>query len=477
MVFSSTLFLFYFLPAIVVASFLSKKHKNLLLLMGSLVFYAWGETRYIIVLFYCILVSYACALLIERKHRSRNFYISVGIFLNLLALVIFKYIYFFSSNLQALLNSMTGGQFTFAEQVADIHLPLGISFFTFQAISYLIDVYRAQTVAATNPLNVALYISMFPQLVAGPIVRYHTIAEELRERSVDRGMLAEGIRVFIFGLSQKALIANIVALPVDNIYALPLSEITTPLAWTAALGYTLQIFFDFAGYSNMAIGLGLMFGFHFPINFNAPYISQSVTEFWRRWHISLSSWFKDYLYIPLGGNRRSTVRTYVNLWTVFVLCGVWHGASWNFLFWGVYHGFFLVVERMGLAKLIRKLPRMVRHAYLLLAVVIGWVFFRAETMTYALGFLKAMFLGGQGSSLDRPLAMYVLNDFYLAFAAGVLFSMPLKDFFRERLAGKTCGPLAPLADTVCLGCQLGLFVLCILFISSGAHNPFIYFRF
>jgi len=342
-VFSSVTFVFYFLPLVLVA-YLLLPARNIVLLFASLVFYAWGETYFIAVLMVSIGLNYLFGILIEKsydeKRRTTALFLGLGADLGLLCL--FKYLNFIADNLNVFLS--TGGYAPI--EIHHIHLPLGISFFTFQAMSYLVDVYRRTVPAERNIFNLGLYIAMFPQLVAGPIVRFNQIADQLHKRSVTTDAFSLGVRRFVVGLGQKMLIANILAVPADAIFAVPSEGLTPAIAWLGVVAYTLQIYFDFAGYSNMAIGLGHMFGFTLPENFNYPYIAQSITEFWRRWHISLSRWFRDYLYIPLGGNRKGSYRTYANLFVVFFLCGLWHGASWNFVVWGLFHGFFLVVERV-----------------------------------------------------------------------------------------------------------------------------------
>lgn len=359
----------------------------------------------------------------------------------------------------------------------DVHLPLGISFFVFQAVSYLIDVYRNESPVEKNPFNVALYISMFPQLVAGPIVRFHSIARELHERGISWGKVNSGIAIFVMGLAQKVLLANTVAVPVDAIYALPADQLTQPVAWLATVGYSLQIYYDFAGYSNMAIGLGLALGFHFPRNFDHPYCSLSITEFWRRWHMSLSRWFRDYLYIPLGGNRCGPWRTYFNLWVVFVLCGLWHGASWNFLVWGVTHGLFLVFERAGFSRVLESFSRPVRNLYCLFVVFLAWIPFRAETLEKSVGMIKALFVS-HASPQMHPLAQFMNAKIVLALFVGLVLAYPVFTGVRKHLASETGEISQGRGWRVCRGIGLlALFFVCTVVLSSGAHNPFIYFNF
>jgi alginate O-acetyltransferase complex protein AlgI len=351
-------------------------------------------------------------------------------------------------------------------------------------MSYVVDVYRRDAAAQSNPVNIGLYIALFPQLIAGPIVRYHDIAAQLVQRHVRLDDLSYGIERFVVGLGKKVLIANQVAVVADKVFGLPTGSLPPGIAWLGVLCYTLQIYFDFSGYSDMAIGLGRMFGFHFLENFNYPYISRSIREFWKRWHISLSSWFRDYLYIPLGGNRHGTVRTYANLLTVFFLCGLWHGASWNFVIWGLLHGLFLVVERVGFEKMLQRWWRPLRHAYVLLVVGVGWVFFRSETLPAALDYLAAM----SGLNPEIPPAqmpfVHVDPDVRLAIAAGILFSAPVFQPLRQRIdalgTGSRMKAAGFLAGSVGMIKTLALVLLLyasVLYLASGAYNPFIYFRF
>ena len=389
MLFSEPAFLFYFLPLLLAAYYVCwRPLRNALLLAASLLFYAWGEGRYVAVMLASIVYNYGYGLLIARfRHtRAAGTLLAVGVAGNLLMLVAFKYAGFLVENLDVALNLFNLRPLT----PPLVHMPIGISFFTFQAISYLVDVRRGTVAPQRNAVSYAMYKSLFPQLIAGPIVRYADVAHEVKQRSVDRAMFASGVERFIIGLGKKMILANPAALPADRIFDLPAAALTPGLAWLGAACYALQIYFDFSGYSDMAIGLGRMFGFHFLENFRYPYAARSVTDFWRRWHISLSSWFRDYVYIPLGGNRQGELRMYLNLMTVFFLCGLWHGASWNFVAWGLFHGAFLVIERMGLGKLLASLPAAFGHVYTLAVVLVGWVFFRAETLGQAIEFLRAM---------------------------------------------------------------------------------------
>ncbi len=482
MLFSSTTFLFIFLPVVLCINFLIPyKFKNVSLLLASLFFYVWGETFYITLMLLSIGVNYYAGLFIERYRGEKNsrFFLFTAISLNLLFLGWFKYGNFFIDNLNVLIK-FTGLPVI---EIRSIHLPIGISFFTFQAMSYIIDVYRNKIPSQKKPVNIALYISLFPQLIAGPIVRYHDIAEQIIKRTINFEALAIGIRLFILGLGKKMIIANPLGEVADKIFTIPLDFLTTPLAWIGIICYTLQIYFDFSGYSDMAIGLGRMLGFKFPENFNYPYISQSIREFWKRWHISLSSWFKDYLYIPLGGNRGTRLRTYFNLWIVFLLCGLWHGASWNFIIWGMLHGTFLVFERLGLMQLIERLARPFRHVYALLVIMVGWVFFRADTLTDAIDFIKSMAGFAKGTGLEFNAAMFLNNEIIIIFALGIIFSMPFLKVLEKIIdevisrAKGLKGLLKVSFYGVDLFVVLFIFFICLINLAAGTYNPFIYFRF
>ena len=478
--FSSPIFLFLFLPLVLLLHGLAPRPaRNSILLAASLFFYAWGETLYILVMLLSIACNYAAGRAIARQPEggmARRVSLGAAIALNLSLLLGFKYSHFLVENYSWLIEQMGFP----AVELQPVHLPLGISFFTFQALSYLIDVYRGTIRAERSPLTLGLYICLFPQLIAGPIVRYPQIAGALRERSVSVDAFAEGARRFTQGLAKKMLIANTLAVPVDTIFALPADGLGASLAWFGITCYALQIYFDFSGYSDMAIGLGRMLGFPFPENFNYPYVARSLSEFWRRWHISLSTWFRDYLYIPLGGNRGSTLRTYRNLVAVFLLCGLWHGASWNFAVWGLFHGCFLVFERCAGRALLERLPRPLCHVYTLGVVLIAWVFFRAETLPQALAFLGAMLgmgAGGEGQYLLEFASVAVV----LALFAGVLGATP---WWRHLASGaRDQTPLYRLLRSARLGPMLGPLVTAALFVASAMHlatqtfNPFIYFRF
>ena len=420
MLFTEPTFLFLFLPVLLGLYFLRRPHAayaNWLLLIASVIFYAKGGGAFTWLMLASIAFNYWMAIAVDRARASghaRSACSALAIAVNLVVLGVFKYANFFADNVNAVAAAIGAPPLAFPH----VLLPIGISFYTFHAISYVVDVYRRDASAQKSPVHAALYLLLFPQLIAGPIIRYRYIADQLEQRVVSLDDFAVGVRRFVIGLGKKVLIANTVAAPADRIFSMPLAELTPAHAWLGIVCYTLQIYFDFSGYSDMAIGLGRMFGFHFPENFRWPYIADTVQEFWRRWHISLSSWFRDYLYVPLGGNRVSPARMYANLVTVFFLCGLWHGASWNFVIWGLFHGTFLVVERLGLAAAIRRLWRPLRHVYLLLVVMIGWVFFRADTLPSAVAFLMAM--TGRPASAPTPYAVqwYLTPELWLALIAG-----------------------------------------------------------
>jgi alginate O-acetyltransferase complex protein AlgI len=471
--FTEPSFLFLFLPVLLGLYFLQRPHAgyaNVLLLAASVLFYAQGGGAFTWLMLASIAFNYGMAIVVARE-RSKA-WLAAAVAINLTVLAIFKYTNFLSDNLNVLLTTLSVRPFA----VPEVLLPIGISFYTFHAISYVVDVYRGHATAQKSPVHAALYLLLFPQLIAGPIIRYREIADQLARRVVRIDDFAYGVRRFVIGLGKKVLIANVVAVPADGIFALPPHELTAAHAWLGVACYTLQIYFDFSGYSDMAIGLGRMFGFRFPENFRWPYVADTVQEFWRRWHISLSSWFRDYLYVPLGGNRVRPARMYGNLVLVFFLCGLWHGASWNFVIWGLYHGAFLVVERLGLAPRVRRLPTVMRHAYLIVVVMIGWVFFRAETLTGATAFLTAMAGLGTPTSIPFGIGWFLTPKVALAFAAGVVGSAPIvpavsrwcEGAFRRRPWTIEAAATAALAL---------VFVTAVLQIAGRSYDPFIYFRF
>ena len=483
MVFSSPIFLFLFLPVVltIYALLPGTKAKNLWLLLTSLVFYAWGEVVFIFLLLASTLINYFLGLWVDRSEdtRRRKLAVTVAVCANIGLLAFFKYADFVVATLNSVLH--LAGIKPFPQP--HIPLPVGISFFTFHALSYVIDIYRRKWKAARDPKDTALYIFFFPQLIAGPILRWNAIAPQLLERTISRENFAEGIRRFVGGLAKKMIIANAVAVPADQIFALSPNELSAPVAWFGILCYTLQIYFDFSGYSDMAVGMGKMFGFKFLENFNFPYIAESIRDFWRRWHISLSMWFRDYLYIPLGGNRVSEVRNQMNLVIVFFLCGLWHGASWTFVVWGLYHGFFLVLERTRFGVWQSRLPRPGRHFYALLVVMMGWVLFRSNTFAEATHYFLA--LSGLGhASAPQPLVRYVGHQVIWALVIGIPFCGPLWGWIER--TGARIGESSP--ERCRTGVQIfglslrvilviGLLLIAAIWLAGGTYNPFIYFRF
>ena len=461
MVFSTPIFLFLFLPAVLVLNYIIPKKyiaaKNVVLLIASLFFYAWGEPKNVLLMLLSIAVNYVCGLLLgkfDSDEKKRKVVLWASVVFNLGLLFFFKYFSF-----------VTGGLFPV------IKLPIGISFFTFQIMSYTIDVYRRSVEPQKSLLKLALYISLFPQLIAGPIVRYIDVEKQLTYRECTAEKTARGMIRFSMGLAKKVIISNTVAAICDGIFG---STNTVPAftAWVGVICYALQIYFDFSGYSDMAIGMGHMLGFDFLENFNYPYVSCSVQEFWRRWHISLSSWFRDYLYIPLGGNRRGKVRTYINLIIVFACTGLWHGASFSFIVWGLWHGLFLVIERLGFKKALDKLPKFIGWIYTMLVVLVGWVFFRADTLSAAMKYLGEMFSFSGG--VANGMAQFDNLSFIITAIALVLCT-PVYQLVKGKLEKTEVGKKAAFVIGAVLA--TGLFILSVIFLTGSGYNPFIYFRF
>lgn len=474
MVFSSVTFVFLALPFVLLAYFvLPVAARNAWLLIASLFFYAWGGLPYLPVLLGVVSMNYVFGLFVsdERAPRTRTVSVTIAIVCNLLVLGTFKYANFAVDNLNVFLAACHVSPLV----IGKVQLPIGISFFTFHSMSYVLDVYRNDAKVQRNPFLIGLYLIFFPQLIAGPIVRYHHIANQFTERQVTVEGFAYGIRRFVIGLAKKVVLANTFAVPADEIFGLPAGQLTPALAWIGIVSYTLQIYFDFSGYSDMAIGLARMFGFHFVENFQWPYIAQSVREFWRRWHISLSTWFRDYLYLPLGGNRGSALRTYFNLVLVFFLCGLWHGASWNFIVWGLYHGGFLVLERLRFGRWVDALPHAARHAYLLLVVMVGWVFFRADTLSHAMHYLGSMAGLHHGIGALRPAGAWLRPDYLTYFVCGLVAATPVVPFLARRFQERES--LHGVAEWGATVATLALFAISAVSLSGGTHNPFIYFRF
>lgn len=476
MLFSSLLFLYVFLPTVLLLVLLSPRSwQNTLLLVASLIFYAWGGVSYSLLLAGSILINYVVGLGVDRSltKSRRKRWLAAGLAINIGLLFVFKYANFLLENINFLLPPAEWIHFK------PIPLPLGISFFTFQAISYLVDVYEKRTEAQQKLSRLALYISLFPQLIAGPIVRYHEIAGQIRERRITWAGLASGIERFILGLGKKVLLANNFAPLADDIFTVAPQTLDSWSAWTGLLLYSLQIYFDFSGYTDMAIGLGRMFGFRIPENFNFPYIARSVREFWRRWHISLTQWFRDYLYIPLGGNRKGTKRTYFNLLTVFLLTGIWHGAAWNFLLWGLFHGLFMILERIGLDRVLQRSGRILAHLYTLLVITMAWVLFQAPNVVHALRFYGALFRFSGDPENSFDLRYYFGPELWLALGIGLLAATPIFQSMARLLEEKWKTKEVAMTIyqfSITFGLIL-IFLYCTMELATEAYNPFIYFRF
>lgn len=469
MVFSSVLFLFLFLPFTLAGYYLiDRRFKNIFLLLASLAFYAWGEPKFVIVMIFSIFMNYIFGLLImyKKEKRYQRFVLFLTVLFNFSIFFVFKYLNFTIENINYVFGNVL--------PQTDIVLPIGISFFTFQAMSYVFDTYTGRGGGGKNPLNVALYVTLFPQLIAGPIVRYETVANEIQSRKETLDDFYYGIKRFIIGLSKKVIISNSVAIIADRAFNCGnYSELSVLMAWLGAISYTLQIYFDFSGYSDMAIGLGRMFGFHFDENFNYPYISKSITEFWRRWHISLSTWFRDYLYIPLGGSRVKTKsRLFFNMFVVWLFTGVWHGASWNFIVWGLFYFVLQVIEKTTNCPNCFQSKSLIYlyQAFTMLAVICGWVIFRAENMGYATQYLMAMF-GGLGNQLTDIFSVYLLRDSLILFLIAIIGSTPIiKNIFSKISTNK-------ITNSFSYVIYLVLFVLTISYIVNTPYDPFIYFNF
>jgi len=471
MVFSSLVFLFIFLPAVLIGYYsLRFKYRNLFLTVASLFFYAWGEQELVMLMLFSIAVNYLGGLKIGESSGTRCTKTKIWLFffigINVLLLGYFKYTNFFIESVNEL------GLFRLSS-LNEIVLPIGISFFTFQGMSYLIDIYFGKVKPQRNLTNLALYISMFPQLIAGPIVRYIDVSKQIESsRYFSITHFQEGIRRFIIGLFKKVIIANPIGLVADAAFNADSGSLGWIALWLGAIFYAFQIYFDFSGYSDMAIGLGKMFGFDFLENFNLPYISRSIKEFWRRWHISLSTWFRDYLYIPLGGNRKGVFRTYANLIIVFFITGMWHGASWNFIIWGLFHGFFLVLERLGLDKFLERLPRIIGYFYTWTVVLAGWVFFRAETLHEATAYLEGMFSFRAGN--NAILYQYFTPYFIFVLFLAIVLSSNIRHYIEKwKMSLNYPDKITPLFYPF----YLFLLFCCLLELAESNYNPFIYFRF
>ena len=466
MVFSSTIFLCVYLPLVLLGYYICpKKGRNLFLLIVSLVFYAWGEPKYVFLMIFSILINYIFGRLMD-KHRENKkrlkLMLVLSVVIDLVLLSVFKYTDFVITNI----NAIFGSSF----DLLNIALPIGISFYTFQAMSYTIDVYRDDVRVQKNLIDFGMYITMFPQLIAGPIVRYADVQDQLADRSVTTTDFSEGIMRFVVGLGKKVLLANQMGAVWSDIYALG-GDVSALMAWTGAIAYTFQIYFDFSGYSDMAIGLGRMFGFKFPENFRYPYQSVSITDFWRRWHITLSTWFKEYLYIPLGGNRCGLARQALNLLIVWSLTGFWHGAGWNFVMWGLYYFVILFIEKLFLLKALDKLPKFFRHVYALLLIVIGWVIFASDDVSVLLPYLGSMF-GANGAVGGMDVYTLLTKAALLVICCIASTELPKKLFLSA-----TGAMNEKAAFTIKSVLTIALLALSMILLIGDSYNPFLYFRF
>ncbi len=471
MVFSSVIFLFRFLPIFMICYYLvPRRMKNFILFVGSLFFYAWGEPVYVMLMLFSTLCDYVHGRLIERyrgKRKATAFLIS-SIVINLLLLGWFKYADFLIQTV----NGLAGTDFP----LLNLPLPIGISFYTFQTMSYTIDVYRGEAKVQKNILDFGVFVTMFPQLIAGPIVKYRQVEKDLHERQIKAENISYGAKRFVTGLAKKVLLANNIGALWSEISVMDYGEISVLTAWIGILAYAFQIYFDFSGYSDMAIGLGACLGFTFPENFNYPYISASVTEFWRRWHMTLSGWFREYVYIPLGGNRKGLGRQLLNILIVWLLTGIWHGAGVNFLFWGIWYAFFLILEKLFLKKVFEVLPRSFGWVYTCLVVLLGWVFFTVETPEGIAGFLRAMF-GLNGAALFDRKSLYLGREYFIFFIILAFFATPVVKYIADRLERSRTGYCLALYRFGEKVIPAVLLCLSIAYIVDASYNPFLYFRF
>lgn len=480
MLFSSIVFLFFFFPIVFAGYYLlsfSRMAQNVWLFIFSIVFYAWGEPIYVLLMLSSILVNWGSGILVDKYRenpRAKKAWLIVACVFNLGMLFVFKYTGFIVDNINRLVRTDILPQVSIA-------LPIGISFYTFQALSYVIDVYRGETQVEKNPFYVGLYVAFFPQLIAGPIVKYNSVAQQIRTRTSSFRKVSIGICRFVTGLGKKILLANSFALLADQIFnwsELGIEHFNVPvvMAWMGAIAYTLQIYFDFSGYSDMAIGLGLIFGFKFEENFNYPYIATSVTDFWKRWHISLTSWFRQYVYIPLGGNRvENKDRMIFNMFIVWLLTGIWHGAEWTFVFWGLWHFVFQQAERLiGYHK--NNPHTIMMRIYTLLEVMFGWVLFRAKDLYQTNVYLKNMF-GVSGNTFWDEMTGFLLREYWMIFVLGFLFSTPIAKRCNELLAEEKMGKLGKGMTVLYPAAVAGLFLICVSYLVRGGYNPFIYFNF
>ncbi|MBW4828946.1 MAG: MBOAT family protein [Clostridiaceae bacterium] len=468
MVFSSLIFIFVFLPLVLAVYYISpRKIRNLVFFIASLIFYAWGEPIYISIMLFSTVFDYFNGLFIDKYRENKKIAKLVlvnSLVVNLGILCFFKYYGFIVNN--------TNNFFNMSIKTIELPLPLGISFYTFQTLSYTIDVYLGKVKPQKNIISFGTYVSMFPQLVAGPIVRYSDVALELENRHESFKLFGEGAELFIIGLSKKVLLANNIGILWDSIKAAPISELSVISAWLGIIAFTFQIYFDFSGYSDMAIGLGKMFGFNLMKNFDYPYISKSVTEFWRRWHISLGSWFREYVYIPLGGNRDGRVKQYRNLFIVWFLTGLWHGANWNFILWGLYYCVFLIIEKTFLQKWLKDKPVFISHIYTILVIIVGWVFFEFEDIDKGISFIKTMFGFGNSLLYDSK-AIYYLYTNALLFIVLAICSTPIIGLGMKRLKDS----LKFRGNIIIPIIFMVLLFICTAYLVDESYNPFLYFRF
>ncbi|CAM2060511.1 alginate O-acetyltransferase complex protein AlgI [Desulfovibrionales bacterium] len=477
MLFNSPLFLFWFLPTVLTLYVLTPIHgRNGLLLLASLFFYVWGEPYNYWVLIMAIIGNLIIGRKLEacRAARPNNGkkWLTFGILLNCCGLFYYKYSYFVLENLIKVCEFLNKD--FWADPNQNVHLPMGISFFTFQSIAYLIDVYRGICPAQVSLLQLGLFLSLFPKISQGPILRWSNLALEWKDRALQLTDWSDGLRRFIIGLGKKVLIANTLGVASNQIMVTPGVDLSPALAWIGAICYTLQIYYDFSGYTDMALGISLVFGFKLPENFNYPYAAHNIQNFWHRWHITLSSWFRDYVYIPLGGNRVSQLRTYVNLIVVFLLTGIWHGTKWNFIVWSLFHGLFLVLERLGLARILERLWQPVSHLYTMTVVTVSWVFFRIENLDQAWDYVRAMFALEANSTLKHQPSMYLHREEWLFLAIGALFAMPILPYLANQLHDNLSRPIFESLRGLAM---FGILAISVLYTASSTYSPFIYFRF
>lgn len=469
MLFSSLTFIFIYLPIVLILYFFTpRKYKNILLLVVSLLFYSWGEPKYIIIMIFSIVINYIFGIIMDKnkeKTTNKKIVLIISIIFNIGLLVLFKYANFIIGNINNIFN--------ISIDKLNIIMPIGISFYTFQILSYVVDVYRKKVEVQKNILTLGAYIALFPQLIAGPIVRYETVEKELSERKHTLQNFIDGSKRFIIGIGKKVIIANNVAVIADQILdSSAINSYSSIIVWIGMISYTLQIYYDFSGYSDMAIGLGKIFGFTFLENFNYPYVSKSITDFWRRWHISLSSWFKDYVYIPLGGNRTSKPKRLLNIMIVWLLTGLWHGASWNFVLWGIYYGIILIIEKLFLKNILEKLPNIIQMIYSFFIIVIGWTIFRIESLDNLLMIIGRMFSFDNSGIIPFIKNNYELLNYVIFIVLGIVGMYPLIGKTIKNLDEKN--KITQLFVNVFL---IIVFIISILFLVKSSYNPFIYFRF